>query len=73
MSDALIRFSPGANHAQLLFEIVDSDVKLQTGTDGKPITWGVELRPRRDDRETRRDGRVVPAGHRHHGIRSARR
>jgi hypothetical protein len=33
----LVRFIPGANHAQLLFEIV--------GADGKPITWGVELGP----------------------------
>jgi hypothetical protein len=41
----LIRFIPGANHAQLLFEIVDSDGKPQTGADGKPITWGVELGP----------------------------
>jgi hypothetical protein len=41
----LIRFIPGANHAQLLFEIVDAGGKPQTGADGKPITWGVELGP----------------------------
>jgi hypothetical protein len=41
----LIRFIPGANHAQLLFEIVGSDGKPRTGADGKPITWGVELGP----------------------------
>jgi hypothetical protein len=41
----LIRFIPGANHAQLLFEIVDADGKRRTGADGKPITWGVELGP----------------------------
>jgi hypothetical protein len=41
----LIRFIPGANHAQLLFEIVDAAGKQQTGADGKPITWGVELGP----------------------------
>jgi hypothetical protein len=41
----LVRFIPGANHAQLLFEIVDADGKLQAGADGKPITWGVELGP----------------------------
>ena len=41
----LIRFIPGANHAQLLFEIVDSDGKPQSSADGKPITWGVELGP----------------------------
>ena len=44
-SGKLIRFIPGANHAQLLFEIVDADGKPQTGADGKPITWGVELGP----------------------------
>lgn len=41
----LIRFIPGANHAQLLFELVDDDGKLQPGADGKPVTWGVELGP----------------------------
>ena len=41
----LIRFIPGANHAQLLFEIVDADGKPAVGADGKPITWGVELGP----------------------------
>jgi hypothetical protein len=41
----LVRFIPGANHAQLLFEIVDGDGNLQAGADGKPITWGVELGP----------------------------
>jgi len=44
-SGKLVRFIPGANHAQLLFEIVDSEGKLQVGADGKPITWGVELGP----------------------------
>lgn len=41
----LVRFIPGANHAQLLFEIVDAEGKPQTGADGKAITWGVELGP----------------------------
>jgi hypothetical protein len=41
----LVRFIPGANHAQLLFEIVGADGARQTGADGKPITWGVELGP----------------------------
>ena len=44
-SGKLVRFIPGANHAQLLFEIVDAEGKLQVGADGKPITWGVELGP----------------------------
>ncbi len=41
----LVRFIPGANHAQLLFEIVGADGKLVLGADGKAITWGVELGP----------------------------
>jgi uncharacterized protein DUF6152 len=41
----LIRFIPGANHAQLLFELVGDDGKPAVGADGKPITWGVELGP----------------------------
>jgi hypothetical protein len=41
----LIRFIPGANHAQLLFEVVGADGQRQIGADGKPITWGVELGP----------------------------
>lgn len=41
----LVRFIPGANHAQLLFEIVGADGKPQLGADGKVITWGVELGP----------------------------
>lgn len=41
----LIRFIPGANHAQLLFEIVDADGKPVVGEDGKAVTWGVELGP----------------------------
>ena len=41
----LVRFIPGANHAQLLFEIVGEDGKPVVGADGKPITWGVELGP----------------------------
>jgi len=41
----LIRFIPGANHAQLLFEIVGDDGKPVVGADGKPVTWGVEFGP----------------------------
>jgi hypothetical protein len=41
----LVRFIPGANHAQLLFEIVGADGKRELGPDGKAITWGVELGP----------------------------
>ncbi len=41
----LVRFIPGANHAQLLFDLVGDDGKPRVGADGKPITWGVELGP----------------------------
>ncbi len=34
-----------ANHAQLLFEIVGEDGTPIAGTDGKPVTRGVELGP----------------------------
>ena len=37
----LIRFIPGANHAQLLFELLDGDGKTVT-KDGKPAVMGVE-------------------------------
>jgi hypothetical protein len=41
----LIRFIPGANHAQLLFELVGDDGKPRLGADNRAITWGVELGP----------------------------
>jgi hypothetical protein len=37
----LIRFIPGANHAQLLFELIDADAKT-VKKDGKPLVMGVE-------------------------------
>jgi hypothetical protein len=41
MTGKLTRYVPGANHAQLIFVVVDN-----TGTvvmkDGKPLQWGVE-------------------------------
>jgi hypothetical protein len=37
----LTRFIPGANHAQLLFELLDGDGKTVT-KDGKPAIMGVE-------------------------------
>ena len=45
MTGKLTRFIPGANHAQLIFEIVGQDGKTQLGPDGKPIVWGIELGP----------------------------
>jgi hypothetical protein len=37
----LTRYIPGANHAQLLFELVDADGK-PIMQNGKPAQWGVE-------------------------------
>ena len=45
LTGKLTRFIPGANHAQLLFELVDETGKVKTGEDGKNIVWGVELGP----------------------------
>ncbi len=41
----LTRFIPGANHAQLYFELVDDNGKRLLGPDGKPLVWGVETGP----------------------------
>ena len=41
----LIRFIPGANHAQLLFETIGADGKPELSADGKAVVWGVELGP----------------------------
>jgi hypothetical protein len=37
----LTRYIPGANHAQLLFELLDNDGK-PVMKDGKAVQWGVE-------------------------------
>ena len=41
----LIRFIPGANHAQLIFELIDEKGERQLDAAGKPIAWGVETGP----------------------------
>ncbi len=41
----LIRFIPGANHAQLIFELIDENGERQLDEAGKPIAWGVETGP----------------------------
>ena len=37
----LTRYIPGANHAQLIFEVIDADGKTVMAN-GKPVLWGVE-------------------------------
>ncbi|MEY4640535.1 MAG: hypothetical protein RLZZ227_529 [Pseudomonadota bacterium] len=41
----LTRFIPGANHAQLLFEVLDADGATLIDSAGKPVMWGVEMGP----------------------------
>ena len=41
MTGKLTRYVPGANHAQLLFVVVDNDGNVVM-KDGKPLQWGVE-------------------------------
>jgi hypothetical protein len=45
MTGKLTRFIPGANHAQLIFEVIGQDGKAQMGPDGKAVVWGIELGP----------------------------
>jgi len=45
MTGKLTRFIPGANHAQLIFEVIGQDGKPQVGPDGKALVWGIELGP----------------------------
>src|SRR5438067_1774207 len=42
LTGRLTRFILGANHAQLLFELLGADGKPQLDANGKPIVWGVE-------------------------------
>ena len=41
MTGKLTRYIPGANHAQLIFQLLDEAGKPAM-KDGKPVTWGVE-------------------------------
>ena len=41
MTGKLTRFIPGANHAQLIFEVLD-DTGKPVMEKGKPLVWGIE-------------------------------
>jgi hypothetical protein len=41
----LTRFIPGANHAQLIFEVLDSNGQVELDAEGNPVMWGVETGP----------------------------
>ena len=45
LTGKLTRFIPGANHAQLIFELLEADGTAVLGADGKPALWGVETGP----------------------------
>src|SRR5262245_24081210 len=42
MSGKLTRYIPGANHVQMLFNVIDNDGK-EVIEDGMPLKWGVEM------------------------------
>ena len=42
LTGKLTRFVLGANHAQLLFELLQSDGKPELDVTGTPVVWGVE-------------------------------
>lgn len=39
----LLRFIPGANHAQILFEVIDESGEYVLADDGKILVWGIEM------------------------------
>jgi hypothetical protein len=41
----LTRFVPGANHAQLIFEVLGPDGQPRLDAEGKPVVWGIETGP----------------------------
>ncbi len=45
LTGMLTRFLPGANHAQILFSLVDENGKVVLNDKGKPVMWGVETGP----------------------------
>jgi hypothetical protein len=45
LTGKLTRFIPGANHAQLIFELIDAEGKTVADEAGKPVVWGVETGP----------------------------
>src|SRR4029453_3961004 len=45
LTGKLTRFIPGANHAQLIFELIGPDGKTVLDDAGKPVIWGVETGP----------------------------
>ncbi|MDC1528712.1 DUF6152 family protein [Gammaproteobacteria bacterium] len=45
MTGKVIRFIPGANHAQILFTVIDEKGEPVLDDKGEDVVWGVELGP----------------------------
>ncbi len=45
LTGKLTRYIPGANHAQLIFELLEPDGTPILDAAGKPVLWGVETGP----------------------------
>jgi len=45
LTGKLTRFIPGANHAQMIFELLEADGTPVVDAAGKPMLWGVETGP----------------------------
>lgn len=45
LTGRLTRFIPGANHAQLIFELADENGEAVLDDSGEPVVWGVETGP----------------------------
>jgi hypothetical protein len=45
LTGRLTRFIPGANHAQLIFQVLDADGGVALDENGEPVLWGVETGP----------------------------
>jgi hypothetical protein len=45
LTGRLTRFIPGPNHAQFLFEVLETDGTPALDDNGEPVLWGVETGP----------------------------
>lgn len=45
LTGKLTRFIPGANHAQMIFELLEADGSPVLDDAGEPVLWGVETGP----------------------------
>ena len=41
----LTQFIPGANHAQIIFEVLEPDGEVSLDGNGEPVRWGIETGP----------------------------